>query len=175
MSSGQINKYRTMKNSPNIALVIAALTILVWPNAFGQMAPINSFETPLVLIEVVSVQPFDASNDDRFAVKSKERVHGALGKIVDVFDGPKDLVGATFPLASPIYTKDQREPESLTPNVLEFEGVADKELLPVGARMVLPVMRIKDYDYTKYSITTLAFPTAPCSLPYLEQASSWTR
>lgn len=131
--------------------VVVAILVLTQPILFAKLSRTSgaTFDDPLVLIEVVSVQPFDSSKDDRFVVKTKDRVHEAIGKVVDVFDGPEDLVGETFPLASPPYTVMERGPESLTPNVLEFEGVADKNLLPVGARMVLPVMRIKDYNYAK--------------------------
>ncbi len=132
---------------------VAALTVLLSSTVLAESSSMtkSTFDDPLVLIEVVSVEPFDSSNDDRFVVKSKERVHQAIGKVIDVFDGPLNLVGKTFPLASPLYTEGTREPESLTPNVLEFEGISDKQLLPVGSRMVLPVMRIEDYNYAKYN------------------------
>jgi len=113
------------------------------------------FDGYLALVEVVSVEQLDPSKAEGHVIKTG-LVHNPIGKIIEVFEGPIDLVGTSFPLTPPPYIT--AEPNTLTHSHLSFDGVVPEKNLPIGGRAVLTLHHRKDFNPDQSNHNPYNFP-----------------
>lgn len=123
-------------------LVLSIIAVITSISCFAEDS--ISFDGYLVLIELVSVAKLDPSEVGPEHIIKKGLVHQPIGKVIEVYVGPEEIVGSLFPMTPPPHLEGQ--PEDLTHTDLAFDGVFHKKTIPVGSRALINLHYRENFD-----------------------------